>query len=104
MKKSFQKLSREEQENELVTRGILKVELNKFEKKIEKKFVTKKEFNEHADLMSKSFALVMEAFAGIRAELKEMRQEMSSMYGGIRRNEKDIAGLDERVLKLESAQ
>lgn len=57
--------------------------------------------NEYLERHDGMFEMLIKEMAEMRKEHKEYRQEMHSLYGSYVRFEKDLSGLDERVLKLE---
>lgn len=82
-------------DDEVVTRGILKKELEQELSPI------KIELKELSISMDKRFDIVMKELGAIRQHLMHMDSTMSSYRHGAVLMERDIDNLDERVLKLE---
>jgi hypothetical protein len=94
-------------DDEVITRGILKQEFSKFEKRFEKKldakFVTKEEFRHHEDTMANMFGLVMSELGNIRNDIKEIRTEFTSLNWIVNRHDESIDDLQIRVKAIEQS-
>jgi len=96
-KKSYNK-------NDIVTIGILEEILEeKLEQKLNEKLDQKlnERFAIQDESLSRMFGLVMEELSSIRLEMKQFRLEMQSVNASLLRHDREISGLDVRVLKLE---